>query len=115
MLFVSAIGITGQVLLKRGLQSFSHLGFDSFFTKIFTIVLQPVILLALLCYAIGILAYLFLLSKVELSSVYPICTSLTLGGITFFGWFLLHESMSWPKILGIIFVIIGIFLIERFS
>jgi multidrug transporter EmrE-like cation transporter len=54
------------------------------------------------------IAYLFLLSRVELTSVYPICTSLTFGGITFFGWLLLKESLNWPKVLGI-------FLIERFG
>jgi multidrug transporter EmrE-like cation transporter len=113
--FVSAIGISGQILLKKGLRSFSDLELSSFLLKISVIVFQPVILLALLCYVIGIIAYLFLLSKVELTSVYPICTSLTFGGITFFGWLLLNEPLSWPKISGIILIIIGIFLIERFG
>jgi len=79
------------------------------------IVFEPLILLALSCYAVGVVAYLFLLSKVELTSVYPVCTSLILGGITFFGWFLLKEQLSWPKISGIVLIIIGIFLVERFG
>jgi len=115
IVFVSAIGITGQVLLKKGLGSFSHMQFDSFVAKIFTIILHPIILSALICYSVGITAYLFLLSKVELTSVYPICTALTMGGITFMGWFILHESLSWPKLSGILLIIIGIFLIERFG
>jgi len=115
IVFVATIGVSGQILLKKGLNSFSHLAFDSFLSKIFAIVFQPLILLALFCYAIGVLAYLFLLSKVQLTSVYPICTSLTFGGITFFGWFLLNESLGWQKILGIVFIIIGISLIERFG
>lgn len=115
MLFVATIGVSGQILLKKGLNSFSHLQFHSFLSKIFTIVFEPFVLLALLCYAIGMTAYLFLLSKVELTSVYPICTSLTFGGITFFGWLLLKEPLSWPKISGIILIVIGIFLIERFG
>ena len=115
MLFVATIGISGQILLKKGLTSFSHLQFNSFLSKIFTIVFEPFVLLALFCYAVGMVGYLFLLSKVELTSVYPICTSLTFGGITFFGWFFLNEPLSWPKISGIILIIIGIFLIERFG
>lgn len=115
MLFVATIGISGQLLLKKGLNSFSHLQFNSFLSKIFTIVSEPFVLLALFCYAVGMIGYLFLLSKVELTSVYPICTSLTFGGITFFGWLLLKEPLSWPKISGIILIIIGIFLIERFG
>ena len=115
MVFVSAIGITGQILLKHGLNSFSHLSFDGFLSKIIAIIVQPVILVALLCYALGVIAYLFLLSRVQLTSVYPICTSLTFGGITFFGWFLLNESVSWQKLLGIGFIIAGILLVERFN
>lgn len=112
---VSAIGILGQILIKKGLSSYSSLEFNNFLPKILNIVFQPVILLALSCYAAGMVLYLFLLSKVELTSVYPICTSLTFGGITFFGWFLLNETVSLPKISGIALIIIGIFLIERFG
>ena len=115
MLFVATIGISGQILLKKGLASFSHLQFNSFLSKIFTIVFEPFVLLALFCYAVGMVGYLFLLSKIELTSIYPICTSLTFGGITFFGWLLLNEAMSWPKVLGIILIITGIFLIDRFG
>lgn len=115
MLFVATIGISGQILLKKGLNSFSHLQFNSFLSKIFTIVFEPFVLLALFCYAAGMIGYLFLLSKVELTSVYPICTSFTFVGITFFGWLLLKEPLSWPKISGIILIVIGIFLIDRFG
>jgi len=115
IVFVATIGISGQILLKKGLSSFSNLKFDSFLSKILVIIFEPMILLALSCYAVGVVAYLFLLSKVELTSVYPICTSLTFAGITFFGWFLLKEPLSLPKISGIVLIIMGIVLIERFG
>jgi hypothetical protein len=83
MLFVATIGISGQILLKKGLNSFSHLQFNSFLSKIFTIVFEPFVLLALFCYAVGMIDNLFLLSKVELTSVYPIYTSLTFWGLLF--------------------------------
>jgi len=98
MLFVATIGIPGQILFKKGLNSFSHLQFNSFLSKIFTILFEPFVPLALFCYAVGMIGYLFLLSKVELTSVYLICTSLTFGVITFFGWFLLKGPLRWPKI-----------------
>jgi multidrug transporter EmrE-like cation transporter len=115
MLFVATIGISGQILLKKGLTSFGHLQFNSFFSKIFTIVLEPFVFLALFCYVVGMAGYLFLLSKVELTSLYPICTSLVFAGITFFGWFFLKEPLNLPKISGIVFIVIGILLIERFG
>jgi len=115
ILFVATIGVSGQILLKRGLNAYSNLNFENFITKIFSILLDPSILLALSFYIIGIVGYLFLLSKVELTNVYPICTSLTFGGITFFGWFFLHESLNMPKILGIFLIAAGIMLIEHYS
>ena len=115
IVFVATIGISGQVLLKRGLNVYSNLKFENFIAKIFFILFDPNILLAMSFYSIGILGYLFLLSKVELTNVYPICTSLTFGGITFFGWFFLQESVSVPKILGIILIAAGIILIEHYQ
>jgi len=115
ILFVATIGISGQIFLKKGLNSFSHLQFNSFLSKIFTIIFEPFVLLALFCYAIGIIGYLFLLSKVELTTIYPICTSITFGGITFFGWFFLKEPLSLTKIAGILLIVVGIILIERFG
>jgi len=115
IVFVAVIGISGQILLKKGLESFRNVKFDSFLLKTPTIVFEPMILLALLCYAIGMLGYLFLLSRLELTSIYPICTSLIFGGITLFGWLVLGESLNWAKASGIVLLIIGIFLIDRFG
>ena len=115
ILIVSGVGVTGQLLLRKGLSSFNHLQFDGFIIKLFLIISQPLILVALFCYGFGLIAYLFLLSKLELTSVYPIATSLTFGGITLFGYFLLGESLTAPKITGIVLIVIGIIMIDRFS
>jgi len=76
MLFVATIGISGQILLKKGLNSFSHLQFNSFFLKIFTIVFEPFVLLALFCYAVGMAGYLFFTFKsgtdISISHLYRI-------------------------------------------
>ena len=117
MIFVAAVGVTGQLLLKKGIGTYSHLQFNNFnfFSKILSVALEPLISIALICYALGMVGYLFLLSKVELTIVYPVCTSLTFVGITFFGWFILKEPFNLFKIIGIVFIVIGIILIEKFS
>jgi len=115
MLIVSGVGVTGQLLLRKGLSSFNNLQFDGFLIKFFSILFQPLILVAFFCYAFGLIAYLFLLSKLEITSVYPITTSLTFGGITLFGYFLLGESLTLPKITGIVLIVIGIIMIDRLS
>ena len=115
IVFVSAVGVTGQLLLKKGLSSFNNLQFDNYLMTLIKIFFQPVILCALCCYGFGLIAYMFLVSKFQISAVYPITTSLTFGGITMFGYFLLGESLTLAKIAGIILIILGIVLIDRFG
>ena len=97
IIFVSAVGATGQLLLRKGLSSFNHLQFDNYLMTLVKIIFQPVILIALFCYGFGLIAYMFLVSKIQVTAVYPITTSLTFGGITLFGYFLLGESLTWAK------------------
>ncbi|MFC1509225.1 hypothetical protein ACFL60_06020 [Candidatus Omnitrophota bacterium] len=115
IVFVSAVGVTGQLLLRKGLSSFNNLQFDNYLIMLVKIIFQPVIILALFCYGFGLIAYMFLVSKIQVTAVYPITTSLTFGGITLFGYFLLGESLTLAKIAGIILIIIGIVLIDRFG
>ena len=113
IVFISAIGVTGQLLLRKGLETYSNVEVTSFFSKLFSIILQPVVLVALFCYGFGLIAYLFLLSKLEITAIYPITTSLTFGGITLFGYFLLGESLNAAKVIGIVLIVVGIIMIDR--
>ena len=115
ILVISAIGVSSQILLKTGVRSFGSMELGGFISKILVVLTQPVVLFALSCYGFGFLVYLFLLSKMDVTSVYPICTSLTYAGITFFGWAVFKEPQSWPKISGIVLIIVGIFLIDHFG
>ena len=115
IMFISGIGVTGQILMRKGLNAFSGLQLDHFLLKLFSIVTQPLILIAITCYGVGMIAYLFLLSKLELSYLYPIMTSLTFCCITVLGYLFLHETLNWNKILGITFILIGILFIELFN
>ena len=68
------------------------------------------ILLGLICYGIGVVLWIFALSKASLTLVYPF-TALTFVLVYTAGVFLFGEAISWPQILGVGLVLAGLFLI----
>lgn len=70
------------------------------------------ILIGMVLFGISFLTWLFILSKLQLNIAYPIIISIEAVLVTIVSWFLFHEYLSMPQILGIIFVIIGILLIS---
>lgn len=115
ILFLSGGGVAGQLLLRKGLSKYGDLNFDSFIFRIITIVTRPLMLFAFFCFGIGMVVYMFVLSKLEVTYIYPITTSLTFGGVAFFGHFLLGDSLKATKIVGIVLIVLGIVTIDRFG
>ena len=67
---------------------------------------------AAICYIISILTWMIVLSKVEVSYAYPF---LSIGYIlaTLIGYFWLAEQLSLIRVIGMIIICIGVFLISR--
>lgn len=68
-----------------------------------------------LCYAVGFLIWLVILKTNPLSVSFPIAASALIIATQIFGIFLLGESFNNIKLLGIIFITIGIVLIFKVS
>ncbi len=66
-------------------------------------------------YAIGFLIWLFILKTNPLSTAFPIAASTLIIATQIFGIFLLGENLNNSKIIGTIFIILGIVMIFRFS
>ena len=108
IIFVVVVGVLGQFFLKTGLESFSDLEFSNFFKKLFIIAIEPKILAAGLCYLFGGICYFFLLSKANLTRIYPIITSSILAGITILGFLIFKEPIGYMKLFGVGLIIAGI-------
>lgn len=67
---------------------------------------------AMICYAISILMWMAVLSKVEVSFAYPF---LSIGYVVaaVVGYCFFNESLSLTRIAGIIVICIGVYLISR--
>lgn len=74
----------------------THVGLNSFF------------ILGSILYGLGFLIWLVVLKSNHLSVAFPIASSMILIATQFVGYFLLNEGMSVTKLLGLLFIIIGI-------
>lgn len=64
-------------------------------------------------YALGFICYALALEKLQISLAYPVMTVITLVLVTMLGCFVLQESMTVSKLLGIALISTGAFVLSR--
>jgi len=82
------------------------------FYSVFLMLLNPFIILSIILTLLSGLSWMIAMSKFDISYAYPF-TTLGFVLIFIFSIFLFHEPISWSKIIGLIFIIIGILVISR--
>ena len=111
-ILIIAIGTTGQLLLKSGVNSCSaKIGqVNSFPEAIQAVVIflsTPMIILALTFSVFGALIYLQLLHKFDLSFIFPALAVMYLS-VLFFSWLILHEQISALRVIGTLIITVGV-------
>lgn len=104
VLFCALLGATGQIFFKlaSGKFTFNPL---TWFTNFHLI-------MGVLLYGLSAVLFVWSLKYGEISVIYPIFAT-TYIWVSLFAYFYLGESISELKIIGIIFIILGIFLIAK--
>lgn len=109
------INVTANILLKKGVISFGGISSDKsqLVSGILRAATNPFILVGLVLYGTSFVIWLRVLSFNDLSKSYPIFASMvflltTLGSIRF-----LDESVSATRIIGIIIMLVGIFVVAK--
>jgi multidrug transporter EmrE-like cation transporter len=109
LLLSMAMAVTGQFLFKKGLMgaslSFNFLSILKIFSSLF-------VLAGLVTYGLSTIVWLFVLKDFPLSVAYP-SLALTYVIITIISVFFLGESVNNAKILGLLIIIFGVYLINR--
>jgi drug/metabolite transporter (DMT)-like permease len=103
----------GQILWKYGMNSLGGIKLSEVFSlKLFSTFFHPFIFLGLLCYVFSTILWLVAISMFEVSYVYPL---ISLGYVltTFFAMFFLKENISFLRWSGVLFIVIGCFLIIK--
>lgn len=115
LLFAIFTTVLAQLCFKKGMITLGELdlSFSNFLSLIPQVFHSPYLLGGLFSYGIAFLLWLFVLSKIQLNIAYPIAASLNLCLVVIGSWFLFKEYLSLVQILGIAFIIFGIFLLLK--
>lgn len=107
------LGVIGQVFIKKGLTSLGNLDFSAALLGSFIrIFFSPLVIVGISLYFLGVFFWLYALSKVDLSFAYPF-VSVSYVLVVLLSCFVLGESISYLRWIGVILICSGVLLISR--
>ncbi len=114
ILLSGALGVGGQLLLKRGVADLGPLVLapDALGPLLSRLVLTPAIPLGLLVYLSGTAFWLRVLAEADLSFAYPVA-SLNYLFVLASSWLLLGEQPTAPRLAGVLLICLGVYVISR--
>lgn len=111
LLFFSVlISVAGQFFLKTGAMKLGKVDAGNILNLILNMITIPELLLGLTCYGIGAVAYILLLTRVNLSVAAP---AVSVGYIfsVLLGYFILKEPIPLLRLVGLSFIVTGVILV----
>lgn len=109
-----SLNAAAQLLLKAGTRSVGEFAFSmaNVLPIGWKLATEPHILGGLACYVVSVVAWILVLSRVEVSLAYPM---ISFGYIVtaLASWWLFGEALSIERISGILVIMLGVFLITR--
>jgi multidrug transporter EmrE-like cation transporter len=106
-------GSVAQTMMKFGTRQVGAFGDMPFFQYLLKLLFSPLILLAIASYGLGVIFYMFMLSRLDLSFLYPVMTALGLVLATIVSAVILKEQVSLIRLGGIALMVGGVFLVSR--
>ncbi len=109
--FLNAVA---QLLLKAGTNAVGHFEFhwDNALPVGMKLAANPAILGGMTCYVISLVVWIMALSRVPVSVAYPMLSiGYLLNALAAWAWF--GETLGAQKLLGIGFIVLGVWLITR--
>jgi multidrug transporter EmrE-like cation transporter len=100
-----------NVLMKVGM--LKDKPFSSVVELFFNIICNPFLMGGVLCFALGLAAYCYVLTKLNLSIAYPINTSVSYVIVIIASWLFLHETITFLQIAGFAFIIAGVWMVAQ--
>lgn len=108
------LNAAAQLLLKAGTNAVGHFEFHlgNLLPVGVKLALEPHILGGLACYVVSVVVWIMALSRVPVSVAYPM---LSIGYVinAFVAWQWFGEALATQKLLGIGFIVVGVFLVAR--
>lgn len=103
-------GVIGQFLLKMGALKLGEVNASNALNHLLSIAVTPELLIGLISYALGALAYILLLTRVDLSVAGP-AVSLSYIFSVLLGFFFFKEAIPLSRLIGLGFIMGGVILV----
>ena len=114
ILFGVLLNASAQLFIKNGTNNLGiiYLEISSLIQTALKVIFEPFIFIGLLCYVISVAVWISVLSRTDVSVAYPL---LSIGYVVnaIAAYFLYGENITQLKISGMIFIIIGTYLISQ--
>ena len=110
MLMSVCASVGGQFFLKLGALKLSKLSFNPSLSYLISAITIPELITGLFCYALGAIAYILLLTKVNLSIAGP-SVSLVYVFSVLLGYFIFKEPIPISRLAGMSFIVTGVILV----
>jgi multidrug transporter EmrE-like cation transporter len=113
--FIFAVAIVlnalANILMKAGaLNPKETTGITAVFLNM---VLNPLIIAGLFCFAMALAAYNYVLIKTDLSVAYPLMTSIGYVIVILASWLFFKETLNFFQIIGIVLIVTGVWMVAR--
>ncbi len=108
------LAVIGQLLLKIGMLRMDGLSFDlsNILQQYTRILLYPFVIAGITGFVLSMMVWLYVLSRLQLSIAYPF-VALNYVLILVASHFLLRETITPLKIVGVIVIMSGVYLVSR--
>ncbi|HMH17685.1 MAG TPA: SMR family transporter [Burkholderiales bacterium] len=108
------LNAAAQLLLKAGTNAVGHFEFSTqnIVPVGMRLAFEPHIAGGLACYVVSLIVWILGLSRVPVSIAYPMLSiGYVLNAVA--AWYLFGESLTAQKLIGIAFIVAGVFLVAR--
>jgi drug/metabolite transporter (DMT)-like permease len=110
LLIAILASVGGQFFLKSGALKLAKDGGESVMAHILSIITVPDLIVGLICYAIGAIAYILVLRSVNLSIVGPSIAASYVFSVLL-GHFVFQEAIPVERVVGLGFIVCGVVLV----
>ena len=112
ILIAAVINTTAQLCLKAGADRLKSVSWTHLGSLLLQFSVNPYLILGGLCYVTSVTVWIVVLSRVPVSFAYPM-SSIAYVTTAIAAVILFNESLSLTKIIGILVIIFGVYLITR--
>lgn len=111
LLLMSVIAsVAGQLFLKIGATKLGRVNSSNIVNQILSIITTPELVIGLTCYGLGAVAYILLLTRVNLSVAAPAASLVYVFSVVI-GYFIFKESIPLIRLFGLSFIVAGVILV----